>query len=156
MSVWTKEDASKSLDVLYAFDGMKNQLAGYDFVVAPPKQPPLIISGVSVIVTCDVMIHQPVKGVESIGAALFRLTKPDEEETDTAKSKREHMGRYVATLVMMQVGANLAGNRQPVSDLCWSLDIQSREIHRAPKNTKTLIGNLESACTFISAMWDKV
>jgi hypothetical protein len=156
LSVWSQEDSAKSLDVIDSFHAMKNQLAGYDFITAPTKQPALLIGGVSVAVSCDVIIHRPVKGVESVGAALFRLTKPDEEETATAKSKREQMGRYVSTLVMMQVSANLAGDRQPLSELCWSLDIQSGEIHKCPKNTKTLIGNIESACTFISAMWAKV
>jgi hypothetical protein len=66
------------------------------------------------------------------------------------------MGRLVATLVLMQVTTNLSGNRQPLYELCWSVDIQSGEVHKAPKNTKALIGNIVSACQFIAAMWDRV
>ncbi|MER9346540.1 hypothetical protein [Mesorhizobium sp. M0227] len=156
LSAWSREDASKSLDVMESFGKMVNLLKGFDFVPSPPKQPMLAIGGVGVSVNCDVLIHCPVKGVECIGAALFRLTKPDEDETDKAKSKRDQMGRFVATLVLMQVGANLAGNRQPLFDLCWSVDVQTGEIHKAPKNTKAMIGNMENACQFIAAMWDKV
>jgi len=156
LSAWTREDAAKSLDVIDAFNKMQNSFAGFDFVQAPRKQPSLKLGGVAVSVNCDVLIHRPVKGVEAIGAALFRLTKPEEDETETAKSKREQMGKCVATLVLMQVGANLAGNRKPLFDLCWSVDVQSREIHKAPKNSKALMANMENACHFIAAMWDKV
>lgn len=156
LSTWSREDASKSLDVVEAFGRMKNSFAGYDFVPAPKKQAMLLLGGVSVSVNCDVLIHRPIKGVESIGAALYRLTKPEEDESDKAKTKREQMGRCVATLVLMQVGANLAGNRSPSFELCWSVDVQTGEIHKAPKNTKALIANMENACQFIAAMWDKV
>ncbi len=156
LTAWSREDAAKSLDVLDSFGKMTNQTKGFDFVASPTKQPMLSLGGVDVSVNCDVLIHRPVKGAECIGAALFRLTKPDEDESDKAKSKRDQMGRFVATLVLMQVGANLAGNRTPLFDLCWSIDVQTGEIHKAPKNTKLIVGNMENACQFIAAMWDKV
>lgn len=155
LSPWAREDAAKSLDVIESFGKMKNQLVGFDFVQAPPKQSPLALGGVAVSVNCDVLIHRPVKGVPSIGAALFRLTKPDEDESDKAKAKRDQMGRHVATLVLMQVGASLAGNLQPAFELCWSIDVQTGEIYKAPKNTKALATSMENACQFIAAMWDK-
>jgi len=156
LSTWAREDAAKSLDVIDAFNKMRNSFAGFDFVQAPKKQPSLLLGGVAVSVNCDVLIHRPVKGTESIGAALFRLTKPEEDESETAKSKREQMGKCVATLVLMQVGANLAGNRSPLFELCWSVDVQTGEIHKAPKNSKALMANMENACHFIAAMWERV
>jgi hypothetical protein len=156
LSPWSREDAAKSLDVLDAYGLMKNSLAGFDFVPAPSQQPMLKLGGVIVSVSCDVVIHRPIKADECIGAALFRLTKPDEDETEKAKSKRTAMGKLVATLVMMQVSANLSGNRKPHHDLCWSIDMQTGEIHIAPKNSKALIANIENACLSISGLWDRV
>lgn len=156
LSPWVREDALKSIDVIDAFLLMRNQLAGIDFVAAPQQQSPLTLSGVAVSVNCDVLIHQPIKGAECVGAALLRLTKPDEDETDSAKSKRHQMGRYAATLVLMHVSQHMGGNRQPHHELCWSLDVQTGEIHKAPKTTKALVSKLEAACSFISAMWDRV
>jgi hypothetical protein len=59
---WTREDASKSLDVMEAFGKMANTFAGFDFKPAPVKQPFLKLGGVSVSVNCDVLIHRTVKG----------------------------------------------------------------------------------------------
>lgn len=156
LSDWAQEDARKSVDVLDAFMRMRNQLAGYDFVEAAQRQPYLLIGGVSVSVSCDILIHRSIKGVASIGAGLFRLTKPEEDETDAAKAKRYEMGAYAATLVYMQLSQNLAGNREPRPDLCWSVDIQGGEIHKAPRNYRTRANNLEGACEFIAAMWERV
>lgn len=155
-SSWTREDSAKSIDVMDAFIGMENQLAGFDFVPAPTSQDYLILGGVSVSVTCDFLTHRKIKGVDCIGGGLFRLTKPEEDESAAAKTKREDMGAYAATLVYMQIAQNLSGSRQPRPDLCWSVDVQCGDVHKAPKQVKGRVNKLEAACEFIAAMWDKV
>lgn len=155
-SAWAREDALKSLDVLDAYSVMRNQLAGNDFVAAPQRQPFLRLGGVDVSVNCDVLAHRDVRNVPSIGGALLRLTKPEDEESETARARRLDMGAYAATLVFMQVETNLAGNRQPRPDLCWSVDVQHGEVHSAPRNYRTRAANLEAACEVIAAMWDRV
>lgn len=152
---FTRDDADKSVDAIDAFQGMRNQLAGYDYVQAPKSQRPLILAGVEVSVYCDLLIHREQKGVEQIGALLFRLTQPEEDETEKASDKRRDMGLYAATLVQMQVSANLAGNRTSLHSLCWSVDVQNSEVYVAPRTFLTRAKAIENACRFIKAMWNE-
>lgn len=156
LSNFMREDAGKSIDVLDALALMRNQYAGTDFQIAPRKQPKLVLSGVQVSVSCDVLIHNLHRKEELIGGALLRLGAPEEDETDTAKRKREDMGAYAATLVFLHVQRNLAGGRKAAPSLCWSIDVQSRDIHRAPPRNAARVNELEAACMMISALWGKV
>lgn len=156
LSNFARDDAAKSLDVLTAFRGIRNQLAGYDYTMAPIRQPHLLISGVKVFVTLDLLIHRSRGDAEEIGGLMFRLTQADDEETDDAAAKRRDMGAYAATLVRMQIAENFAGNRLPAYQLCWSVDVQSGEVHIAPRTFAQRARNIESACLFIAAMWDRV
>ena len=151
---FVRDDASKSLDALECYSDMRNQLAGFDYLAAPKKQPVLNINGVAVSVNCDLLIHREYRGTQEIGGVLFRFTKPDEAETPSAASKRREMGAYAATLVHMHLTTNLAGNRTPAYQLCWSADIQGTEVHHAPKTYAMKTRNIENACRFIAAMWD--
>lgn len=153
-SDFARDDAEKSFEALAAFADIRNQLAGYDYAPAPKSQPKLILNGVEVSVQIDVLIHRSYRGAEQVGAALFRLTKPEDDETDKAADKRRDVGQYAATLVHMQLVRNLAGNRVPQHTLCWSVDVQNGEVHAAPRNYLTRATNLENACRFIRAMWD--
>lgn len=154
MSPYVRDDARKSLDALECYGTVRNQLAGYDYQPAPRKQRPLVIHGVTVSVNCDLIIHREYRGTEEIGGVLFRFTKPDETETSAAASKRKEMGAFAATLVHMHLTANLAGNRSPAYQLCWSADIQSCDVHHAPKSYAQKAKNIENACRFIWAIWD--
>lgn len=154
LSDFKRDDSAKSLDVIAGFREMRNQLAGYDFVQAPKSQPYLILAGVNVPVNCDILIHREHRGAQEIGAGLFRLTQAEDEETDRAAEKRREMGAYAATLVHMQVVANLAGDRRPAHAVCWSIDVQNREVYAAPRTYAQRTTNLENACRFIAAMWD--
>lgn len=156
ISAWAREDALKSLDVLESYAAMRNQLAGNDFVPAPARQPLMRIAGVDVSVNCDVLTHRDHRSVPSIGGVLFRLTKPEDEESEATRARRLNMGAYAATLVFMQVSANLSGERDPRPDLCWSVDVQHGELHQAPRNYRTRASNIEAACEVIAAMWDRV
>ena len=134
---------------------MQNQLGGIAFRAAPTRQAPLRMSGLEVSVNVDVLVQRNRNGAEQIGGALFRFTKAD-EETDNAAAKRRDMGLYAATLVHMQVSQNLAGNHQPHYQLCMSIDVQAEDIHYAPRSFAQRAQNLENACMFIAAMWDRV
>ncbi len=151
VSDFRRDDALKSLEALNAFRGMRQQFAGHDFVAAPARQVPLVLAGVEVPVTLDLLIHRE----DEIGGLLFRLTQPDDAETEGAASKRHEMGAYAATLVLMQIRANLAGNRRPSHPICWSVEVQSQDIHVAPRTFAKRAQDMESACRFIAAMWDR-
>lgn len=156
LSAFMRADAEKSIDVLNALSLMRNQYAGTDFRAAPIRQPKLLISGVQVSVSCDMLIHSFHKGEERIGGALLRLGIPEEDATETAKRKREDMGAYAATLVFMHIQRNLSADRKTSPNLCWSIDVQCRDIHRAPMRNAARVNELEAACTMISVLWGKV
>jgi hypothetical protein len=82
--------------------------------------------------------------------------QPEEDETDRAAEKRRDMGCYAAALVHMHVAENLAGDRTPSTEICWSLDVQNRELHSSPGTHLQRKQYLEDACRFIHAMWDRV
>lgn len=152
---FSREDARLSVDVLDSLGRMQNQLGGIAFRPAPTRQVPLTLSGVEVPVNVDLLVTGNRGGVEQIGGALFRFTKAD-EETDSAAAKRRDMGLYASTLVHMQVAKNLAGNHAPYYQLCMSVDVQAEEIHVAPRSFAQRAQNLENACVFIQALWDRV
>lgn len=156
LSTFMRDDAEKSIDVLNALSLMRNQYAGTDFQPAPLRQPKLTLSGVQISVACDVLIHGTHKGEGQIGGALLRLGIPEEDPTETAKRKREDMGAYAATLVFLHVQKNLCGDRKPSPGLCWSIDVQSRDVYRAPPRNASRVNELESACTMIAALWGRV
>lgn len=148
-----REDATLSVDVLDAYQGMQNQLGGFVFVPAPLRQPLLLIGGVNVSVNLDALTHRSLIETETIGGGIFRFTRAD-EESETAAAKRREMGIYAATLVLMQVRQNLAGNRVPDYRLCLSIDVQCGEMHIAPRSHIQRTNNLENACRFIAAAWE--
>ena len=156
LSEWTRNDALRSIDVLNAYANQRNSFVGYDFTRPPADQTHLQIGGVAVSVNCDVLIRGLVKGRDLRGAGLLRLAKPEEEESESAKAKRKEIGQYAATLVYMHAAQNLLDADTLNHELCWSIDIQASERHVAPRNYRTRAANMEVACEFISAMWDRV
>lgn len=155
LSAFQRDDAAQSVDVLDAYLTMQNQLGGYAFAAAPTRQPLLSINGVDVSVRLDVLTHRAISQHDPVGGAIFRFTRAD-EETEMASARRREMGAFVATLVMMQAQRNIAGNRQTDFRLCLSIDVQFREVHVASRNHTQRINNLENACHFIAAMWDRI
>lgn len=154
-SAFYKDDAEKSLDVLQSYHGMRNLLAGQDYRPAPTRMPKLNLNGVAVSVNVDLLIERDARSGPQIGGLIFRMTKPDEEESDGAAGTRRDMGLYVATLVHMQVVENLSRNRTPARPICWSVDVQAGDRHVCP-NGSTRETELRNACLFIAAMWDRV
>jgi hypothetical protein len=153
LSDWAQSDASKSIDVLEAFQLMSNQLAGFQFLPPPTSQSDLLIGGIPVSVNCDFLIQGTIKGKPYFGAGLFRLTAPDENETAPAKAKREDMGAYAASLVHSHATNSLATDVPVHHTLCWSIEVQGGEIHKAPKTYKKRQDDMAAACQFIDAIW---
>ena len=152
-SVWLREDARLSMDVLASLARMENKIAGGRFIPAPEKQTPLIISGVIVSVYLNVLALRDRAGETEIGGVLFRLTKAD-DETDSAAAKRRDIGSYAATLALMQTQSKHASQGRPHHQLCASFDIQCEDVHHAPRSYITKAKEIENACRFIASMWD--
>jgi hypothetical protein len=152
LSNWEREDARLSLDVLNAFAGMENKIAGARFESPPRNQPLLPVGGVDVSVQVDAMMVRSRGDKDEIGGVLFRMTKAD--DGDGAQAKRHEMGQYAATLAFMQVQTNLARGLTPHHQLCASFDIQAGEVHYAPRTYMQRSQSLENACWFIAALWN--
>jgi hypothetical protein len=54
----------------------------------------------------------------------------------------------------MSVAENLAKSGKPTPAICYSIDVQHREAHQAPKNYLAIIENMNAACRTIAVMWE--
>lgn len=156
VSAFKHEDARASIVALDSFQRGWNALgiAGLDFE-APPKLVPLDIEGVQVVVALDAVtkVAGPTKATQ-VGGALLRMARGGSGETDGAAAKRREVGRNAAVLVYMSIAKNLAKAGKPTPDICYSIDVQHREAHQAPKNYLSTVENMGAACRTIAALWD--
>lgn len=141
-----QDDARQSLEVIAALEAMDNKLSGYNFLVAASAQPKLVISGVEVSVRADLWIHGQQRGEEQIGGAILRMTQDQ-------GTRRDDMGRYVATLVRMHLDQNNPSNRTPSNRLCMAIDVRHGEVFSAPNSSARRISDLQAACRVIHALW---
>jgi hypothetical protein len=144
MSALRQDDARHSIEVLHAIQGMANQLAGFDFHSAPQNQPSLLLGGVEISVRADLLVHGSTRGRDQIGAAILRMTQ-DDADTESARSRRQDMGFYVATLARLHLEANLPSEREPANRLCLSIDVQHGEAFPCPAIARRR-NDLENAC----------
>jgi hypothetical protein len=147
-----QDDARHSIEVLHAIQAMANQLAGFDFHAAPQNQPTLSMADVEISVRADLLVYGAVRNREQIGAAVLRMTQ-DDADTDAARSRRQDMGCYVATLARLHLEANIESNREPTNRLCLSIDVQHGEAFACPNANTRRRNDLENACRFVAAMW---
>lgn len=155
LSTFARNDASASLDALDAFDVISNQLGGHDFLAAPKRQPKLILSGVSVNITLDLLVKANRKGIDQVGGAIFRFTQAD-GESEIATQRRREMNAYAATLAHMQIAQSFAEKGEPLHEICYAVDVQFKEVIAAPKTYARRAADMENACRFVSAIWDDV
>lgn len=153
-TTFIRQDAELSLAAMDAFENMKNALGGYRFVAPGQRFDLLAIAGVNVSINLDLFAVRTKNGEDQFGGVLLRLTKPDDEETENAASKRREMGLYAATLAHMQARSLAASPGAPHHDLCMSIDVQCGEVHLAGRSAAMRSSRLEAACRFIAAMWD--
>ena len=150
-----QDDARQSIDVLHAVQRMSNQLAAYEFIAPPAEQPCLILADVEVPVRADLLVFGSARGQDQFGIAVLRMTQ-DDAETDTARSRRREMGRYVATIARLHAERNLSHEyRSPTNRLCMSIDVRHGEIFTAPESSTRRMNDVENACRFIAGMWDQ-
>ncbi len=154
-STLRQDDARHSIEVLHAIQGMANQLASFDFHAAPQNQATLTLAGVEISVRADLLVHGATRGREQVGAAVLRMTQ-DDADTDAARSRRQDMGFYVATLARLHLDANLQSNRESANRLCLSIDVQHGEAFACPNSNTRRRNDLENACRFIAAMWSGI
>lgn len=150
---FAKEDSRYSIDALNSFMRLQNQIPNYEYVKVPTRgQPHLNMNGVDVSVNLDLMAHRTYRSRQQVGGVICRFTKSD-SDTPAAISKREDMGRYVATLAHIRASES-AGNRDTYRGLSMSVDVQFGQAIQCPASYAQRVQNIENACRFISAMWE--
>jgi hypothetical protein len=146
-----QDDARHSIEVLHALQGMANQLAQFDFWPPPSDQQPLSLADVAISTRADLLVYGAARGREQIGVAILRMTQ-DDADTDAARTRRQNVGFYVATLARLHLEANIAADREPANRLCLSIDVQHGEAFACPAIMRRRT-DLENACRFIAALW---
>ena len=147
-----QDDARNSVEVIRALQAMANQLSPFTFRPAPARQAKLALAGVAVSVYADLLVQMPIRTVDHAGAAVLRMTQ-SEADSEAALARRRDMGLYVATLARLHVDQNLRPNYPVANRLCLSIDIQHREVFRAPDANTRRTNDLAAACAFIAALW---
>lgn len=149
------EDARLSKAALEAFFGAYNalDLGKMAFSEPPRGLGPLMISGVKVTTTLDLLTSAQVKGVEHGGGAILRLTRA--EDGDAAKDRRDRMGAYVAALVFLQIEDKMPRKLPTLPRICLSIDVQHQKKYEARAGSRR-ITDLTSACSMISSVWATV
>jgi hypothetical protein len=155
-STFVREDAQASLEALATFRRFQNQLGGYDFKVPGKWAGALPIEGLAVNVYPDLALTQAARSGNRYGVALFRLAKGDDQESESASSRRAEMARYVATLAFMQATAHCEADHTAHHSLCMSIDVQNQDITTASRSQTQRINNIKAACRQIARAWNDV
>lgn len=153
-SPFVRDDAAASLEALAAFHRLANELSGLQFQLPHGRAAPFNIEGVAVSIQPDLIVMQQARTGDRYGAAILRMAKGDEAETDTAAGRRVDMGKYVATLAYMQAAASPVAAHQLHHSLCMAVDIQGELIVPASRNHTQRVNNIRAACRSIVAQWD--
>ena len=155
LKAFARQDAELSAEAIAAIAKMANVLGPIDFQPAPQKQAPIVLSGVTVSVHLDTLVHAATKKKSLIGGSLLRLTKADGNESDASAAKRQAMGGYAATLGYLHVLEHFNGkdDREASPIHCYSIDIQYGEMHTASASMARKVDNLKAACQMIAALW---
>lgn len=153
-TTFTREDAQASLEALATFRRFLNQLGGYDFRPPAKWNGALPIESVAVSVYPDLALTQQSRNGDRYGVALFRLAKGEDQESDSAASKRTEIARYVATLAYMQAQTHCAPDHVAYPALCLSIDVQNQEIVAASRSQTQRVNNIRAACRQIARAWN--
>lgn len=155
LSALARDDALKSIEVLHDIQRMSNQLAQFDFRTAPKNQGKLSIQGVEISVRADLLVLANSQVKPQFGAAILRMTQ-DDADTESAKARRREMGLFVATIARLHADQNLRSNEEVANRLCMSIDVQHGEFFAAPNSNTKRMNEIDNACLFIAAMWDRL
>lgn len=152
-SAWSKDDARLSIEAIKEFYSVlgNSQLVSLNFKKLDQKLTPLVINGVTIKVTLDLLSHQKNKHGDRIGGVLFQVSK-----TVTSSTAREEHGRNVATLIWLLVNEKLSDKGFPEKNLCIAFDVFGKHVWTTPTSYKRRIQNIEAACSEIKMFWNVI
>lgn len=148
-------DRKVSVEALERFLEMKlpSVLKDIDYeVIKKPKKSdarPLLVKGVEVIVSPDVIIKTTINGQSYLGAVKIHVAK-----TNTFESKQL---KHIASATYMYLDHVIANDDTLVHpDLCLAYDIFGNRIVSAPQNISVGIREVEMLCQEVKEVWTKV
>ncbi|MBB5691699.1 hypothetical protein GXW77_14055 [Roseomonas alkaliterrae] len=156
---FAREDARASIGAIDAFQAGLNSFGfgGMRFETPPQDLSPLDIEGVAVTVSLDLVVRaSDRRRGDLVGGILLRLSKGADGESEAASARRRDVGMYATTLVYMACAEQLDGLGMPSPTVCFSVDVQRRERHRASSQYLTREANLRAACRGIQRAWSNV
>lgn len=111
------------------------------------RREPLVLQGVEISVYPDLLLADPTGPARQTGAMKFYFRKSQKLDPN--------VGRWMASF-LFQYKLQVEGDEDVDPDLCLVYDVRNDEYFEAGKSHKRLFNNVESACQFISAMWDSL
>jgi hypothetical protein len=149
---YTRDDARRSLSMLDVFERTQNELGLKRLAFDPPAGgvPPLLIHGVTVSVSPDLMVMGVRKKAECIGSCFIKLSQGTDGET--AAEKRKEWYRLLAVLAHTFTHERLGHVGVAHPDLSMVIDVPRGECFHA----SGLIERgerIRNNCRFVKSMW---
>lgn len=149
-TIWKRNDKNVSIEALGRFIEIKlpeflNELP-YE-VVKRPSIKSVIINGVEVIVSPDIIVRIKADGKVYLGAMKLHISKGNIFD---AKQSRK-----ISTILFKYLRDVVAKDGEEVrADLCMSLDVFSGRLITAPKNLAPTLGEIEVICDEVRLLWN--
>jgi hypothetical protein len=152
----TKDDASRSIDVIDAFATSINKLKfdGYFYDASNTHDAIINISGVDISVAPDAIAWTNLKDGKRIGSIFIKCTLGVLGEA--AEARRTASNTHLATIAHMHALKKLATIGTPYPPASMVIDVTRETAVRGTPNMKKRIENMEAACEVIEAVWPKI
>ena len=139
-----------SLEALNRFINLKLPSLLCDFqheVIKKPKIKSIILNGVEIIISPDVIIRLELDGKKYLGAVKIHISKNN--VFDNIQS------RYISALLFKYLKEVVAKDDEEVlEDLCLSIEVFGGSIISVPNNLPTTVNEIEVICDEIKLIWN--
>lgn len=151
-SEWRVRDNKCTADALEAFLDIVDQLPveTAEFIRGDNSPRKLLISGVTVSIRPDFLVHTKRRATEYIGAIKLHFIGDDK------KKITPDGGQYVAALLHRWLQENNPGVRQPHHAFCYSVDVFRKAVFTGPASTTLRMRDIEAACEEIALRWPSI
>lgn len=116
-------------------------------IIKKPKIKSIIINGVEIIISPDVIIRLELDGKKYIGAVKIHISKNNVFDNEQS--------RYISTLLYKYLQEMIAkGDEEVLESLCLSIDVFGDSIISVPKNLPDTVRNIEVICDEVKSIWN--
>lgn len=146
---WKRNDKMVSIEALTRFLRMELPVFLEDVpyeVLSKPKISYIIVKGVKIIVSPDIIVRIKIDGKYYLGAIKIRIAK---SSLFTTKQSRR-----IATMIHKYLEDAVANEEDVVSkEMCVALDVFHNSTITAPRKMKRIFSEIENSCEEIKALW---